>query len=123
MKKTTNKTKLSIATLWTAIISFLSKVFAQERENPEQRYSAQTLYWVANPEPSPETIILITIKLLQRLLLAVVLVLWIINFIKIRKIDDKIQKKEKIKKTIITVVVMVIIILLLSVAAYRLSIL
>lgn len=120
MGRTLNKIKLSLATLWTAIISFLSKVCAQEWGQPDLDYSVQAAYWVYNPKPSPEIIILVTIKILQRLLVAVVLFMWIINFIKIRKIDDKLQKKGKIKKTIITIAIMLIIILLFSVATYRL---
>ena len=127
MKKSLNKIKLSLAMLWTVIISFLSKVLAQEWGQPALDYSVQEAYWVYNPKPSPEALILIAIKILQRLLVAIVLVLWIINFIKIRKIDDKIQKKEKIKKTIITMAVMLIIMLLLWIAErllkeYQLSI-
>lgn len=117
MERTLNKIKLSLATLWTAIIPFLSKVCAQEWGQPDLDYSVQAAYWVYNPKPSPETIILLAMKMLQRLLVATVLIIWTVNLIRIKKIDDKQQKNEKIKKTIITVVIILITILLLSVCA------
>ena len=114
MKKFLSKIKTSLTTLWIALVSFSSKVFGQGWEIWDQRYYAQTVYWVRNTVSEPEIITFAIIKSLQRLLVAIVLVLWIINLIKIRKIDDKQQKKEKIKKTIITSVIMLIFVLLLS---------
>ena len=114
MKKFLSKIKTSLTTLWIALVSFSSKVFGQGWEIWDQRYYAQTVYWVRNTVSEPEIITFAIIKSLQRLLVAIVLVLWIINLIKIKKIDDKQQKKEKIKKTIITLVIMLIFVLLLS---------
>lgn len=124
MKKIFYKIKTGLVSFFLSSISFLSKVFAQGRGNGEQRYLAQTAYWVANPR-QPELIIFVAIRALQRLLVAVVLVIWIVNLIKIKKIDDKLQKK-KTKKTIITILVILIMMLLLSVVTrllkkYRLS--
>ena len=114
MKKILSKIKTNLTTLWIALVLFSSKVFGQGWEIWDQRYYAQTVYWVRNTVSEPEIITFAIIKSLQRLLVAIVLVLWIINLIKIRKIDDKQQKKEKLKKAIITIIVILIIIILLS---------
>lgn len=93
MKKILSKIKTNLTTLWIALVSFSSKVFGQGWEIWDQRYYAQPAYWIRNPLSEQEIMIFAVIKILQRLLVAVVLILWIINLIKIRKIDDKQQKK------------------------------
>ncbi len=106
MKRTLNKIKTSLATLLIALVSFSSKIFAQRWEYPEAAIG-QTLYWVYNPKPLPETIIRIS----QRLLVAVVLILWIVNFIRIRKIEDKSEKNKKIKKAVIVIAILLVILI------------
>ena len=119
MKKTFNKIKTSIATLWVVIISFFSKVlweFWQEtlydiHWNPTY---FEVLYgvWYPYDVPSPETSTLIdvVIKISKRPLIGITFIVWIISFIKIRKIEDKAQKKKKIKRAIIAISILVVLI-------------
>lgn len=126
MKKFYNKIKLSLTTLWIAIISFSSKVFAQIFEHEDLKYQTdywiarvQTKYWVESPIINPitdwSTPMIIAVKIVQILLIIIIPVIWIINFIKIRKIDDKSLKKEKIKRTIVILLAILFVILLMSV--------
>ena len=114
MKKTLSKIKVSLATAWIAIISFSSKVFGQRFNN--SMWHMQTFYWVEMPEKyiSPEPLTStgwttsIIIKIAQILLVAIIFIVWIISFIKIKKIDDKALKKKKIKNTIIIMILLII---------------
>ena len=110
MKKNFDKVKTCLASLSIALASFLSKVFGQWLE----RYP-QTKYWVVNTLPVPveqigwSTPTSITIKIAQLLLIAVIPIIWIMNFIKIRKMDDKLEKQRKINITIIVIAVLILI--------------
>lgn len=113
MKKFIYKIKISLATLVATPISFFSKVIGQiDRNNP-----GQPLYWVSSPEISDAYQITVAIKVVQVFLIAIVFIVWIINFIKIRKIDDKILKKKKIKKTVIVISILIILIIALVIFA------
>ena len=108
MKKTFNKVKLWLSAVWVTIISFFSRVFWQNFKINEQN-----LYWVPQLEygvPSPMSSALIVSKIAQRSLIWVTFIVWIVNLIKIRKIDDKVQKKKRIKKTIIVMSILIILI-------------
>lgn len=113
MKKLLTKTKTVLATLWIALISF-----------PFKTLSIQTFYWVPSAQEyrvkpisaytEPTTSLMDTIiKIAPRLLVAVTFIIWIVSFIKIRKIDDKNLKKKKIKNTIIIISILVILIVIL----------
>ena len=120
MKKIYDKIKLILATLRTTIISFSSKVFAlvleyDERKYPQTEYwisHVQTKYWVVNPIVDPydwSTPTIIIIKIAQILLIVIIPIIWIVNLIKIRKIDEKAQKKKKIRITIIVIAILILI--------------
>lgn len=114
MKKFINGIKVSLATLWVSLISVFSKVMGQS-------YGGALLYWVPGPDgnfwiqvPSwvntlPEQKMNLAIKIAQSALVGIIFIVWIINFIKIRKTGDKVQKKKKIKKTVIILAILVVI--------------
>ena len=118
MKKTFNKIKIWLSAFWVAIISFFSKVFWQGfwTLNDYNKYTVQWMYWVPPIQdlywvPSPITPALTASKVAQRPLIWVTLIVWIVNFIKIRKTEDKMQKKKRIKKTIIVMSILIILII------------
>ncbi len=117
MKKFINKLKAGLVSFRIALISFPFKVkWLNEwgwRPNP------QPDYWVREPielikndtsviELTP-TLIDTIIKIIPRLLIAITFIVWIINFIKIRKIEDKSEKNKKIKRTVIVIAMLVVI--------------
>lgn len=112
MKKITNKKKLSLATILTTILSFPFKVMGQmmNLDDMQDIYwvppRGEMLYWV----PSPMSPALIVSKIIQGVLIWVTFIVWIINLIKIRKTDDKTQKRERIKETIIFMSILIILI-------------
>ena len=118
MKKTLNKLKVILAILWGAIISIPSKVIGQVI-SPSFDHM-QTFYWVASPDlvltQSPEPVFTITniIRISQILLGTIVFIVWIVNLIKIRKIEDKALKQKNMKRIGIIVLISIVIIFLLS---------
>lgn len=114
MKRFFNKIKVCLVAFRIALISFPLKVKGVKVTQPGVYYPSE-LYWVPSSiEPEPTTTIVDTImKIAPRLLIAVTFIVWIISFIKIRKIDDKDIKKKKIKNTIIIISVLVILIICL----------
>ena len=128
MKITFNKIKTSLATLWIAIVSFFSKVFGQSSLirnsfGREEDIVYQSAYWVSNPiyNPiyNPIDSIITTKKIVQLVLLGTAFIIWLINFIKIRKINDKVQRKKRIKRTIITLVILLVTIFLVQLVVRR----
>ena len=107
MQKTMNKKKLKLAAIRTVALSFPLKVIGQSLPMQYLYWTPniQDVYWV---EPI-ESKINIIIKMVQRALVGITFIVWIINLIKIRKIDDKIQKKKRINRTIIILVILVVI--------------
>lgn len=132
MSKGLNKIKFSLAAIWASISSFPFKALGREIEDFQTEYwilpskttsqrgkeidieaPMQWIYWVPFPsEPAPIT----AIKIAQMWLAAIIFIVWIISFIKIRKIDDKSLKKKKIKRTIVILLAILFVILLMSVA-------
>lgn len=112
MKKYFNKIKSVLTTFWVILASFSSKVMWQLDETIDgwhiqnQSYDqyVQGIYWV----PQPESKIDIAIKIFPRLLVAITFIVWIVSFLKIRKIDDKVEKKKMIKKIIIILLAIII---------------
>ena len=116
MKKTFNKVKLWLSAFWVAIISFFSKAIGQN--------GIQALYWVPvtgididvpvlSQESSASelsTLINTIIKIAQRPLIAITFIIGIINFLKIRRIKDKTQKKKKIIRSVITIIILILLI-------------
>ena len=124
MKKIFNKIKLGLATLWITLISFFSKVMGGLSKWPtEQKFwdmhnVQEILYWVPRhpeiPEPPKSTILLATVdKIIPRVLIAITFFIWIVSFVKIRKIDDKTVKKKKIRNAIIIISILVILTVIL----------
>jgi len=112
MKKQFNKIKTWLATLWIAIVSFFSKVMGQNRGR-----EVQPMYGVeynigrrAIEQINQPTLIDTVIKIAKRPLIGITLIVWIINLIKIRKTEDKTQKKKMIRRTIIVISVLVVLI-------------
>ncbi len=73
-------------------------------QNQSYDQYVQGIYWV----PQPESKIDIAIKIFPRLLVAITFIVWIVSFLKIRKIDDKVEKKKIIKKIIIILLAIII---------------
>ena len=119
MKKIFNKIKASLVVFRVALISFPLKVkglWNWEWKDPDP----QPDYWIYYPSekllssPVEQTTIIDTIiKIVPRLLVAITFIVWIVSFIKIRKIDDKTVKKKKIRNAIIIISVLVILIIIL----------
>ena len=122
MKKFFTKIKTCLAAFRVALISFPLKANGLKANGWVQRdpqpdywiyYPSEILYWVPSPVEQTTTIIDTIIKIVPRLLIAITFIVWIISFIKIRKIDDKILKKKKIKNTIIVISILIILIVIL----------
>ena len=124
MKNFYNKIKISLTALWIAIISFSCKVFALVLEYEELKYPQtdywisrmQTKYWVVNPIVDPydwSTPTIVFIKIAQILLIVIIPIIWIINLIKIKRIDDKTVKKKKIKNAIIIITILLVLFIIL----------
>lgn len=118
MKKYFSKMKAVLTTFWVTLLSFSSKVMGQLDETIDgwhiqnQSYDqyVQGIYWV----PQPESKIDIAIKIFPRLLVAITFIVWIVSFLKIRKIDDKVEKKKIIKKIIIILLAIIIVTFLIT---------
>ena len=119
MKKIFNKIKVSLVVFRVALISFPLKVkglWNWEWKDPDP----QPDYWIYYPSekllssPVEQTTIIDTIiKIIPRLLVAITFIVWIVSFIKIRKIDDKTVKKKKIRNTVIIISILIILIVAL----------
>ena len=119
MKKAFEKIKTGLVVFRLALISFPLKVKWLRWEDWEWAYP-QSEYWIYNPEPvqvlywvpssvePAETIVDTIIKIAPRLLIAITFIVWIVSFLKIRKIDNKAVKKKRIKKTIIIITILII---------------
>ena len=111
MKKTFNKITTRLATLWIAIISFFSKVLGQNWGwELQPMYGVEYRVWAIKQINQP-TLIDIVIKIAKWPLIGITLTVWIISFIKIRKIEDNVQKKKKIKKAIVAISILLILII------------
>ena len=111
MKKVFNRVKTWLLALWVTIITFFAKAMGQGQfvemywvPGPYDDIMNQGVYWVPPVESKANLII----KVIQRALVGVVFIIWIINLIKIKKTDDKVQRKKRIRKTIIIVSILVI---------------
>lgn len=112
MKKTYSKIKLNVIMFFAAITSLISKAMWQVW----WWESTQWFYWVSRWTPimvkqqSSLSILTETIvKYVEWAFVLVIFLIGIINYLKIRKIDDKELRAKKIKKTIIIIVVIAII--------------
>ena len=102
MKKALKKIKASLAVLSLAVLIW--------------QWKTQFTYWVldseditaVNPAFSDPNMS-IAIKIAQRVFVGVVFIIWIINLIKIKKTDDKVQRKKRIRRTIIIMSILVVI--------------
>ncbi len=120
MKKFINKIKAGLVAFRIALITFPLKVNGQYLWGWKEP-QAQPDYWIYNPEPvqvlywvpssvePTETIVDTIIKIAPRLLIAITFMVWIVSFIKIRKIEDKEEKNKKIKRTVIVIAILVVI--------------
>lgn len=112
MEKTFNKIRTWFATLWVAIVSFISKVFWQSLIGNgfgrEDEIVYQSAYWV--PWPESQRLLPSVINIAQWLLIWVTLIVWITSFIKIKRIDNKAQRKKKIIMSVITIAILILLI-------------
>lgn len=133
MKKSLNKIKTILTTLWIIIISFSSKVFGQVPELTwfktieeltwnellsiiEQRSWINiitSLYWVPGKYEIIETStstgsITRLIKITQRILIPLIFIIWIIILIKMRKIENKTKWQKIIKRVVIAILSIII---------------
>lgn len=129
MRKFFSKIKSCLAAFRTALISFPFKVKGQgnwEWVDPQPDYWIitrtepiiwqQWLYWVPSFSSHLEqttTIVDTIIKIAPRLLIALTFIIWIVSFIKIKKIEDKTLRKRKIKKTTIIIAILIVLIVCL----------
>ena len=71
-------------------------------------HSIEDPHWTESFFTSPWWI---AIKIAQRALIGVTFIIWIINFIKIKKADDKVQRKNRIKRTIIIITILIVLLI------------
>ena len=126
MKKIFNKIKASLVVFRVALISFPLKVkglWNWEWKDPDP----QPDYWIYYPSekllssPVEETTIIDTIiKTVPRLLVAITFIVWIVSFIKIRKIDDRTLKKKKTKKAVVIIIILITLIIIAFLLSARL---
>jgi len=112
MKKTLNKIKIVLTSLRVIIISLPYKVMGITVRTKEDLHF-QSDYWIRPVYPESLPITEWFIKIAQILLIAVIFTVWIINFIKIKKINNKALKKKKIKKTITIIYILISILIIL----------
>lgn len=117
MKKFFNKLKAGLIAFRIALISFPLKV---KWLNDWWWAYPQSDYWVYQPRvqwiywvPSSVNSVDVFIKLIPRLLVVITFIVWIVSFIRIRKIDDKTVRRKKIKKAIIIISLLIILVVIL----------
>lgn len=111
MKKLLTKIKLGLATLWIVLISFSSKTMwwnFEDTQRSEPVYEPiQAVYWV----PRPTSPISHVLNAVQRLTAIAIFIIWIVNFIRIMRTNDKDLKNKRIKNTIIEITILVVILI------------
>ena len=124
MKSNTNK-KLGLVAMLTTLLWFPVKSFWNSSEwfsNEDwweiKQFSdywigVQGLYWVPNPDEEFNHAVINSFKIADFILVVVTFLVWIISFLKIRKINDKDLRRKKIIKTLCIIAVLIVIILLL----------
>ena len=119
MKKAFSKIKLTAIMAFASIASIVSKTMWQVWWWEQ----TQWFYWVARTapispitvkEPSASMLTETIIKCIEWALVGVIVLIGIINFFKIRKIDDKELRAKKIKKTIIIIAIIAVIDILIA---------
>ena len=122
MNKIFNKIKVCLATLRIALISFPLKARGLENWTQEPNHWPM-LYWVPSPIeeiPAEPTLMDTIIKITPRLLIAITFIVWIVSFIRIRKINDKTLKKKKTKKTFVIMIILITLIIIAFLLSARL---
>lgn len=120
MKKSFSKIKWFFVMVFATITSFFSKVMWQSVDlwYSDRWWRVESYYWVEMPKslpvkwPSPSEfspLIDTVVKCVEVLLFAAIFVVWLVGFLKIRKIEDKDLKSKKIKRTVIAIVVLLVI--------------
>ena len=120
MKKSFSKIKWFFVMVFATITSFFSKVMWQSVDlwYSDRWWRVESYYWVEMPEslpvkwPAPSEfspLIDTVVKCVEVLLFAAIFVVWLVGFLKIRKIEDKDLKSKKIKRTVIAIVVLLVI--------------
>ena len=128
MKKILNRIKWFFAIAFAFVASFLSKALWSGFDFTN--YPAQPMYWVEGtigrvPDPQPSllfTVLSFLFKWIEVILLWIVFILWIVSYFKIRKIEDKNIKANKIKNIAIVVWIIVFIIVLIVILKWLFSI-
>lgn len=124
MKKSYNKIKTYLASLWVVILTLFTKTMGQNNAIP-------SMYWVEycvgsscglSDKPS-KTRIAKTIRtgitniwqqvlnIWQRVIIALTFIIWIISFFRIRKTKNKTLKKKRTKIAIIIISILLIILI------------
>lgn len=120
MKKSFPKIKWFFVMVFATITSFFSKVMWQSVDlwYSDRWWRVESYYWVEMPKslpvkwPAPfefSPLIDTVVKCVEVLLFAAIFVVWLVGFLKIRKIEDKDLKSKKIKRTVIAIVVLLVI--------------
>lgn len=128
MKKSFSKIKWFFVMAFAAVTSFVSKALWSGFDFT--KYPAQPMYWVEGtigrvPDPQPSllfTILSFLFRWIEVILLWIVFILWFVSYFKIRKIEDKNIKANKIKNIAIVVWIIVFIIVLIVILKWLYSI-
>jgi len=118
MKKRFNKIKTWLAALWIAIVSFIWNVMAQLEDWGHLEQTAGIAPYDYDTVPNYYTLK----NLIKRVFVFIPFIIWIIKFIKIRKIKDKpLRRKKRWKIAIITLVIMTAVFFLISITYWYLN--
>ena len=125
MKKSLSKITSAAVMICASAYSFIAKATGHKVFVKYQSH-AQTDYWIRMDRelPDPETTsllttILITIgKCMEYILIGLILIIWLLSYLKIRKIEDKKLKAKKIKNTAIVIWIIIIITILIAVSKW-----
>ena len=129
MKKSFSKIKWFFVMVFATITSFFSKVMWQSVDlwYSDRWWRVESYYWVEMPEtlfvkwPTPSEfspLIDTVVKCVEVLLFAAIFVVWLVGFLKIRKVEDKDLKSKKIKKVSIIIWILLLIALLAYLSKY-----
>ena len=125
MKKSLSKITSAAVMLCAGAYSFITKATGHDGF-VKYRSFAQTDYWIRMDRELtvPETTSLLTTilttigKCMEYILIGLVLIIWLLSYLKIRKIEDKKLKAKKIKNTAIVIWIIVIITILIAVSKW-----
>ena len=103
-----------VKSLWNSSEWFSNEDWWEIKQFSDYWIGVQGLYWVPNPDGEFNHAVINSFKIADFILVVVTFLVWIISFLKIRKIKDKDLKHKKTKMTFWIIFVLILIIVLIS---------